>query len=355
MRVDRYPENPLITPADVPPSRDDLEVVCAFNAGVARCKDEVILLMRVAERGMSDSVVARVPVFECPGGLCIREFERSDPRFSFADPRVIGTPEGVFLTTISHLRIARSKDGRHFAIEPKPALFPDREPESFGLEDARITEIDGTYYIAYKAVSPLGFCISLAVTRDFETFEKQGVIFGPENMDVCIFPEQVGGRYVALHRPVSGFSGSPNMWIAYGPDLMSWGDHRFLMGVNRESWDSERVGGGAVPIKTDRGWLEIYHASDLKGRYCLGAVLLDLNEPHKIIARGKEPIFVPEADYETTGFVPNVVFACGALLDGDRVSIYYGAADTVIAGADLGLSEILDSLEVESWKLKVGR
>ena len=344
MRIARYPENPLITPADVPPSREDLEVVCVFNAGVARYKDETILLMRVAERGMSDSAVARVPVIECPGGLCIREFARSDPRFQFADPRVIGTPERVFLTTISHLRIARSKDGRHFAVDPKPTLFPDRESEAYGLEDPRITEIGGTYYIHYKSVSPLGICVSLAVTNDFETYEKKGVIFGPENMDVCIFPVKVGGRYVALQRPVSGFSGSPNMWIAYGPDLLAWGDHRFLMGVNRQSWDSERVGGGAVPIKTDQGWLEIYHAADHKGRYCLGAVLLDLDEPHKIIARGKEPLFVPEAHYETTGFVPDVVFTCGALVDGDRISIYYGAADTVMAGADMSLKEVLDSL-----------
>ena len=300
--------------------------------------------MRVAEQGKSDSSVARVPVLECPGGLCIREFERSDPRFTFTDPRVIGTPERVFLTTISHLRIARSKDGRHFTVDPKPALFPDRESESYGLEDPRITEIDGIYYIAYKAVSPLGICISLAATRDFQTFEKKGIIFGPENMDVAIFPEKVGGRYVALHRPVSGFSGSPNMWIAYGPDLLSWGDHRFLMGVNRRSWDSERVGGGAVAIRTDRGWLEIYHAADFNGRYCLGAVLLDPDEPHRVIARGNEPIFVPEASYETTGFVPNVVFACGALVDGDKVSIYYGAADTAIAGADMSLRGILEIL-----------
>jgi predicted GH43/DUF377 family glycosyl hydrolase len=345
VKIDRYPENPLITPADVPPSREELEVVCVFNAGVARYEDQTLLLMRVAERGINDSSVVRVPVFES-SGLCIREFDKSDSRNDFSDPRVIGTPEGVFLTTISHLRIARSKDGRHFTVDPRPALFPDRESEAYGLEDPRITEIDGTYYIAYKSVSPLGICISLAETKDFRTFKKKGIIFGPDNMDVCVFPEKVGGRYVALHRPVSGFAGSPNMWIAYGPDLMSWGDHRFLMGVNRQSWDSERVGGGAVPIKTDRGWLEIYHAADFKGRYCLGAVLLDLDEPHKIIARGKEPIFVPEAHYETAGFVPNVVFTCGALVDGDKLAIYYGAADTVIAGADMSLGEILETLDL---------
>ena len=343
MNIYRYPENPLITPTDVPPSREDLEVVCVFNAGVARYKDEVILLMRVAERGKSDSSVARVPIIES-SGLCIREFDESDSRNDFTDPRIIRTPDGIFLTTISHLRVARSTDGRHFTVDPKPALFPDRESESFGQEDARITEIDGIYYIHYKSVSPLGICISLAETKDFRTFEKKSIIFGPENMDVCILPEKVGGRYVALHRPVSGFADSPNMWIAYSPDLLYWGDHRFLMGVNRASWDSERVGGGAIPIKTNRGWLEIYHASDFTCRYCLGAVLLDLDEPHKIIARGKKPIFVPEAVYETTGFVPNVVFTCGALVEGDKLTIYYGAADTVIAGVDMSLSEILDSL-----------
>ncbi|MDI6827635.1 MAG: glycoside hydrolase family 130 protein [Armatimonadota bacterium] len=348
MRIERYVENPLITPKDVPPSRPDFEVTCAFNAGVAQYGDEVILLLRVAERPTGDEDIARVPVLSCKGeNTCIEilEFNRSDPKCDFSDPRVICTPEQVFLTTISHLRIARSKDGRHFKVDAKPALFPDRPSETFGLEDPRITKIDGSYYIAYKSVSPTGICTSLAVTQDFEHFEKLGIIFCPENLDVCIFPEKIGGRYIALHRPVPRYIGTPNMWIAYSNDLLHWGDHRFLLGVQRGGWDSGRVGGGAVPIQTERGWLEIYHAATENHYYCLGALLLDINEPHKILAKSVEPIMRPEAPYETQGFMPNVVFTCGALVRGDTISIYYGAADTVIAGADASISEILNSLQ----------
>lgn len=347
MQISRYPENPLITPSDVPPSRDDFEVACVFNAGVARHDGQTILLMRVAERAIDDDRVARVPVLDCRGGraeIVVREFDKSDARLNFSDSRVIGTPEGIFLTTLSHLRVARSRDGRHFTVDPKPALSPDCPSEAFGLEDPRITEIGGTYYIAYKSVSPLGICISLATTTDFVSFEKKGIIFCPENMDVCIFPEKIGGRYAALHRPVSGFAGSPNMWVAYSHDLVSWGDHRILIAVRRDAWDSERVGGGLVPIRTERGWLQIYHASDLAGRYCLGALLLDLEEPHLVIARGEQPVFTPDAPYEANGFVPDVVFSCGGLVDGDKLTVYYGAADTVIAGAELSIAEILDGL-----------
>lgn len=348
VKVKRYPENPLVKPEDVQPSRPDFEVVCVFNAGVALYRDEVILLLRVAERAVSDEVVARVPVLKCDSGkaahLEIHEFSRSDPTIDFRDPRVIVTPGGIYLTTISHLRVARSRDGRHFIVEPTPAIFPDRHSEMYGVEDPRITELDGQYYIAYKSVAPTGITTSLAVTRDFRTFEKKGVIFCPENLDVCIFPERVNGRYVALHRPVPRFFGAPNMWVGYSPDLLCWGQYHFLMGVRPGAWDSGRIGGGAIPFKTKRGWLEIYHGATPDDHYCLGAVLLDLEEPHKVLARCDEPLMKPEASYETQGFVPNVVFTCGAILDGDRLSIYYGAADTVIAGADVSVAEILDTM-----------
>ena len=347
MKVCRYPENPLITPGDVPPSRPDFEVMCVFNAGVTRYKDEVILLLRIAERAICDRDVCRVPVLNCDGGVPyieICELDKADSRCDFSDPRVVYTPEQIYLTTISHLRIARSRDGRRFTVDPEPTIFPDRPSETYGLEDPRITEIEGAYYIAYKSVSPRGICASLAVTKDFEHFEKKGIIFCPENLDICIFPEKIGGRYAALHRPVPKYFGEPNVWIAYSPDLISWGDHRFVMGIQPGSWDSGRIGGGTVPIRTERGWLEIYHGATPDDRYSLGAALLDLEEPHKVIARGREPILAPEAPYETSGLMPNVVFTCGATADGDRLSIYYGAADTVMAGADVSIREILDDL-----------
>ncbi|MHB1189794.1 MAG: glycoside hydrolase family 130 protein, partial [Armatimonadota bacterium] len=263
----------------------------------------------------------------------------------FRDSRFVSTPDQIFLTSISHLRIARSTDGRRFTVDPEPAIDPDSPLAMFGVEDPRITEIEGTYYIAYKSVSPAGICVSLAETRDFAHFEKRGTIFCPENLDVCIFPEKVGGRYAALHRPVPNFLGGLNMWVAYSNDLLTWGDHRFLMGVQPGSWESGRIGGGAVPMRTERGWLEIYHGATPDDKYCLGAVLLDLDEPHKVLARGRAPILSPEAPYETNGFMPNVVFTCGAVADGDRLTVYYGAADMVMAGAEFSIRRLLEGLE----------
>jgi len=345
--VARFAENPLVTKAQVPPSRPDFEVVSAFNAGVARYRDEVVLLLRVAERPQWDATTARVPVLNCAGDtpvIDIIELDRNDPTVDLRDPRIIYYAGGILLTTISHLRVARSRDGRHFTVDPTPALFPDRPSETWGLEDPRVTEIDGEYYIGYKSVAATGITTSLATTRDFVHFEKRGIIFCPENLDVCIFPEKVNGRYVALTRPVPRMIGDPNMWVAYSPDLLSWGDHHFLMGVQPGCWDSTRIGGGAIPIKTERGWLAIYHGASPDDRYCLGAVLLDLENPQNIIARGAEPIMTPDAGYETDGFMPNVLFTCGALTDGDRLTLYYGASDEMMAGAELSITAILDSL-----------
>jgi predicted GH43/DUF377 family glycosyl hydrolase len=172
------------------------------------------------------------------------------------------------------------------------------------------------------------------------------VIFTVENRDVAIFPTRVGGRYVALHRPVPAGIGAPEIWLASSPDLRHWGDHRWVLGPRLGAWDSHRMGGGAVPIPTPHGWLEIYHGVDEHGHYCLGAVLLDLEQPHRVLARSPEPILSPEADFERQGFYGNVVFTCGTLVldDGDTVRVYYGAADSVTAAADFSLREILASL-----------
>lgn len=350
MKVERFANNPIITPADVPPSRPDFEVVCAFNAGAIRYNGETLLMLRVAECPAQTEQFARVPVINCEGEsprLEIIELDKSDTSIDFRDPRVIYTPTHTYLTTISHLRLARSTDGCNFTVEPQPALFPDRATEAFGLEDPRLVEIEGRYFVIYKSVGAIGITVSLAETKDFVTYERKGVIFCPENLDVCIFPEKVNGRYAALHRPVSKNLGQPNMWMAYSHDLLTWGDHHFVMGIRPNSWDSGRIGASAIPIKTAYGWLEIYHGATPEDRYCLGAVLLDLDEPHKVIARGTLPIMEPEAKYETEGFLGNVIFSCGTVADGDTLTIYYGAADHVMAGANLSISEILNSLVPE--------
>lgn len=173
------------------------------------------------------------------------------------------------------------------------------------------------------------------------------MIFSPENRDVTIFPEKIAGRYRTLHRPVPKQIGVPAVWLASSDDLMTWGDHRFCFGSRAGTWDSHRIGGGAVPIKTRAGWLEIYHGVNADGQYALGAALLDMEAPWRVLARSAEPILKPEASYETEGFFGNVVFTCGCILDGDRLRVYYGAADTVTAAADFSLGDILASLRKE--------
>jgi len=349
MRVQRYPENPLITPADVKPSIDGWEVMCVFNAGVIEFGDEILLLMRVAEKPRSnDPNKVLVPIMEFADGkpqMKILEFSPTDEGISLGDPRVVCFPNKVYLTSISHLRIARSKDGRHFDIDPKPALSPDQPYEAYGLEDPRITKLGDTYYVVYKGVASTGITQCLATTKDFVNWEKHGIIFAPENMDAMIFPQKVRGKYVALHRPQPKMMGSPNMWIAYSENLIHWGEHKFLLGCAEGTWEGGRIGGGAVPFMTERGWLEIYHAATPDDRYCLGAALLDAEYPEKLLAKSPEPMMEPEAPYEIGGFKPNVVFTCGAIVRGDTVSVYYGASDEVVAGADFSLKEILESLK----------
>jgi predicted GH43/DUF377 family glycosyl hydrolase len=219
--------------------------------------------------------------------------------------------------------------------------MPDRRSEAYGIEDARITLLDGRYYVVYKSVSPEGICQSLAVTSDFRSFDKLGAILPPENMDAMIFPELVGGRYVMMHRPFPHMIGRPSIWLAYSRDCIHWGDHRFLAGPV-EVWEGGRIGGGAVPVLTERGWLVIYHAATPDHRYSLGAMLLDREHPERVLARCSHPILRAEAPYETQGFVTNVVFTCGALMEGDTLTVYYGAADTVVAGEEFSVSELLD-------------
>lgn len=349
MRVERFPENPLVTPADVKPSVNGWEVMCAFNAGVIEFGSEVLMLMRVAERPANDDPdLVLVPVMDFSDGspeLTVLRFSRGDEGINVSDPRVVCFPGKVYLTSISHLRLARSTDGRNFTVEDQPSLWPDRPYEGYGLEDPRITRLGDTYYVVYKGVAPDGITQCLASTKDFVTWEKHGIIFAPENMDAMIFPEKVRGKYAALHRPYPRMIGSPNMWVAYSPDLIHWGEHAFMLGCAEGTWESGRVGGGAVPFMTDRGWLEIYHAATPEDHYCLGALLLDCDYPEKVLAKSAVPMLSPEAPYEVEGFKPNVVFTCGAVTSGDTVTIYYGASDHVMAAARMSISEIIDSLE----------
>ena len=348
MKVFRSPDNPIITPDNVKPSREDFEIIGVFNAGVTRFKEEVFLLLRVAERPIQinpDNVLTAI--FDTnQGQIVIKEFLKDRTEIDFSDPRLIITPDGTYLTSISHLRLARSKDGISFEIESCPTITPENEYETFGLEDPRISLIEDKYYIHYVGVGRFGVTTCLISTKDFNSFERHGVIFCPDNKDVVIFPDRIEGKYYALHRPVSPLFGKQEIWIAESPDLFCWGNHRCLMGPRPGRWDEVKIGASAVPFKTDLGWLEVYHGVDKNNRYCLGAVLLDSLEPWKIISRTEKPIFKPEVDYELNGFFGNVVFSCGLLNEDNKIKIYYGAADTVICYAEISLEDIIKSLNL---------
>jgi predicted GH43/DUF377 family glycosyl hydrolase len=349
----RSNKNPIITPADVKSLRDDFEVVGVFNAGVTRLADEVILLLRVAERPLTDNdKTAFAPIYDVDKNeLFLKEFDKGNSRIDFSDPRLIVAPEGTFLTSISHLRLARSRDGINFEIEETAAISAANEYETFGLEDPRITEIGDTYYINYVGVSPAGVTTCLAVTKDFKSYTRLGVIFCPDNKDVVIFPERINDRFYAIHRPASGLFKKNDMWLSESPDLLCWGSHRFLMSPGPNEWDRAKIGAGAVPFRTDLGWVEVYHGADSNNRYSLGAALLDADRPWKVLARTAQPIFEPQTDYECSGFFGNVVFTCGLLCESQmpkvngKIKLYYGAADTSICYAELDLSEILSALK----------
>jgi predicted GH43/DUF377 family glycosyl hydrolase len=348
MNIYRSEKNPIIKPGDVKPSRADFKVVGVFNCGVTRFKGEILLLMRVAEKPINNNPKKEyVPLLDVKAGkLVVKEFNKVDSSIDFSDPRVIKTPTVHYPTSISHLRIARSKNGIDFEIDKKPAMFPENKYESLGIEDPRITHIDGKYYISHSAVSDkTGIAVCLASTTDFITFTRYGVIFMPDNKDVAIFPERIKGKYYALSRPESTGYEIRGLWISGSNNLIYWGNHMRLMGTRDGFWDDGRIGCGAVPFRIEEGWMEIYHGSSKDSRYCLGAMLLDFNEPWKIVARSDKPIIEPEMDYELNGFFGNVIFTCGVLYEQGKVKIYYGAADTCIAYAEIQLVDILDQLK----------
>ena len=361
MAIHRAAENPIIRPEEVRPSRPDFEIIGVFNAGVARYQNEVILLLRVAERPIAEREdVVLSPIYDVSANeIILKPFERDDPRNDFSDPRLIVRQGETYLTSISHLRLARSRDGIRFQVANEPALGPATEYETFGIEDPRIACIDGTgsptqnsplggptYYIDYVGVSPWGVTTCLASTRDFQSFKRHGVIFHPDNKDVVLFPERIGDKFYALHRPHSSLFLRNDIWLAESPDLLCWGRHRYLMGTRAGLWDETRIGAGAVPFRTEQGWLEFYHGADRNNRYCLGAVLLDAQQPWKILARSEYPIFEPQADYEQAGFFGNVVFSCGLLFEDDRLKVYYGAADTSICYAEIPLADVYRNLNL---------
>lgn len=343
--AERLKENPLLAPEQIPPGAHGMEVTCLLNPGAFRFAGKTWLVMRVAERPAQKMGITSFPVLDVHEGVKVLSFDNADPRLDLADPRVIRYDGQDYLTTMSHLRLVASDDGIHFSEpEAAPPLFGEGNLETFGIEDCRVTEIEGTYYLTYTQVSEHGVGVGLRSTQDWKTFQRQGMIFPPHNKDCALFPQKIGDRYYALHRPSSPELGGNYIWIAESPDLEHWGNHRCIAHTRRNLWDSARVGAGAAPIRTERGWLEIYHGADHKNRYCLGVLLLDLNEPWKVVARSTEPVMEPSTPYERSGFFGEVIFTNGHIVDGDTVTVYYGAADSVICAARFSINALLEQV-----------
>jgi len=287
MKLTRHPANPILTPLPDHP----WEARNVFNTGVINHDGKVVLIYR--GQGWENDV--------------------------------------------SHLGYAESSDGVHFERLPEPVFSPGDPAEVNGVEDPRLTSLDGRIQMLYTAWSPEAIQVARASTTDFRTWERHGIVFpGPDNKDAALFPEPVGGRYLAFHRI------PPSIWLAASDHLATWGDYREIMRPRAGCFDALKLGAGGPPILTERGWLVIYHGVDHDLVYRLGVALLDRDDPTKVLNWPEEPVLEPEEPWELVGDVPNVVFTCGTAEVGDDYYVYYGGADRVIGLATANKRELLD-------------
>jgi beta-1,2-mannobiose phosphorylase / 1,2-beta-oligomannan phosphorylase len=300
----RDPGNPILTAADWP-----YPVNAVFNPAAASLDGETVLLARVEDR-----------------------------------------------RGISHLTVAHSADGVDgWSIQPEPLLAADDgvASEQWGFEDPRTVWVDelGRFVITCTAYGPAGPAVFLATTEDFSSVERYGIVRHPEDKNAALLPHRIDGRWVLLHRPKTQFGGAHGeIVLSRSADLVSWSaPEQVLQPRPGAWWDSLRIGLGPPPLRTEHGWLLVYHGvkDTVAGEvYRVGLVLLDLHEPTRVLRRLPTWILAPVAPYERTGDVPNVVFPCGLLHDSvsDEIRLYYGAADSSICLATARLDRLLDAL-----------
>jgi predicted GH43/DUF377 family glycosyl hydrolase len=298
--LSRYRGNPILRGADFPQSSG---IVRVFNSGIVKWRGRYLMACRVEDRALNNQIW-----------------------------------------------IAESSDGYHFVPRPGPVEMPHEDPSfaeyTAGMYyDPRITELEGRCYLVHAAHSGHTCRLSLLVTDDFERFEWLGFISETDNRNGVLFPRKIGGLYARLDRPNPGGEFG-DIWISYSPDLQFWGKSSCVLRNCQVRWAWSKIGPGAAPIETPEGWLCIFHGvrTQCKSHYVyqLGVCLLDLDEPCKVIARGKEAILEPEEQYELVGQTPSVVFTSGAVVEDDgEVKIYYGAADTVQCVAITSIEKLL--------------
>ena len=240
------------------------------------------------------------------------------------------------LDYVSYLGYGVSEDGFQWKRLDQPVLKPANQWEIRGVEDPRITFIDGWFYILYTGYSPLGIRVCLARSKNLISWERLGMPLPEEdNKDAALFPEKIGGRYWILHRR------EPDIWLAQSTDLLHWDNHQAIMHPISNGWQHKKIGIAGTPSKVEGGWLLIYHAVDRGDVYRLGAALLDAENPSIVKARLGSPILEPRETWEIRGDVPNVVFSCGHVIKDGILYVYYGGADRVMALATCKLQDLL--------------
>lgn len=296
--IQRYAHNPIITVSDLPCRSNSV-----FNSGCIKENGRYIMMLRIEDVDGSQ-----------------------------------------------HFRMAYSMDGIKFEISNNPVEIPPSENEKYFellCYDPRITPLEGSYYICYAAHGSKGVRVSIIKTSDFIKFERVCYATQPDNRNGVLFPEKINGKYVLLNRPTMAYGqgGKGDMWISYSPDLIHWGDHRLVAETRPERWDGHKLGAGPVPIKTPEGWLLLYHGVYERCNglvYRTGVMLLDLDDPSKIIARSNGYVLGPKEVYERIGDVDNCIFVTGNVFEDDgTVKIYYGGADTVMCLAFAKLDDLI--------------
>ncbi|MFD0714556.1 glycoside hydrolase family 130 protein [Paenibacillus sp. GCM10027626] len=314
-RIRRHPDNPVLDASRVP-----YPTALVFNAGVTKFNGKYVMIFRNDYGSLADET--------------IKPHHTTD------------------------LGIAFSDDGIRWEAGPRP-VFKLHDEEVIRAYDPRLTVIDGRCYMCFAVDTKHGIRGGVAVTDDFASFEILS-LSTPDLRNMVLFPERIGGKYVRLERPFTVYSRNGvdrfDTWIAESPDLVHWGNSDLLLAVEHVPFANDKVGPAAPPIKTNKGWLTTFHAVDLdpsrgkngwepswKKRYSAGIMLLDLENPKRIIGMSKEPLLAPEAPYEiVSGFRNNVIFPGGMVLEKDgEVKIYYGAADTVECLATAHVDDLL--------------
>ena len=262
----------------------------------------------------------------------------------------IGVFRGEQRNGIPNIYLGRSSDALHWEFEPEKILFTDENGKPFMplyAYDPRLVKVEDTYYIMW-CQDAFGPTIGIAKTTDFKHFQRLENPYLPYNRNAVLFPRKINGNYVMLSRPCdNGHTAFGDIFLSESPDMVFWGRHRHVMGKSDNWWENLKIGGGAAPIETNKGWLLFYHGvvNTCNGYvYSIGAAILDIDEPSRVLHRCENYILAPEEWYEERGFVPNVCFPCAALTDADtgRIAIYYGCADSYVGVAFTTIDELYE-------------